>query len=86
VGPAKTLFLMTKCRAFFPIAGTRAAWLPCVRKAEDGSPFCRTHGDAIFGAVLGALANAEPLRKPRAMRKAKSQSETARKKVQEIAS
>jgi hypothetical protein len=26
-----------------------------VRKAETGTAFCRRHGDAIFGAMLGAL-------------------------------
>ena len=51
--------LMKTCQAFYPIAGSRTAWLPCVRKAEKGSHFCRRHGDAIFGAVLGALVYAE---------------------------
>jgi hypothetical protein len=37
------------------------AWIPCVRKAESGSPFCRKHGDAIFGAMLGALVHEEPV-------------------------
>lgn len=44
---------MKKCRAFYPIAGARSVWIPCVRKAEEGSAFCRRHGDAVFGAVLG---------------------------------
>jgi hypothetical protein len=52
---------MSKCQAFFPIAGTREGWLPCARKAEQGSPFCRRHGDAILGAILGLLMSAEPL-------------------------
>lgn len=52
---------MKKCRAYYPIAGTRMAWIPCVRKAEEGSAFCRRHGDAIFGAMLGALVHAEPV-------------------------
>ena len=37
------------------------AWIPCVRKAEEGSAFCRRHGDAFFGAMLGALVYAEPV-------------------------
>ena len=37
------------------------AWIPCVRKAETGSPFCRRHGDAVFGAMLGALVYGEPV-------------------------
>jgi hypothetical protein len=52
---------MKKCRAFYPIAGSRTAWVPCVRKAEKGSRFCRRHGDTIFGVVLGALVYAEPV-------------------------
>lgn len=51
---------MNKCSAFYPIAGSRTAWLPCVRKAQLGSRFCRRHGDAVLGAMLGALAYAEP--------------------------
>jgi hypothetical protein len=46
---------MKKCKALYPIAGSRTAWVPCVRKAERGSEFCRRHGDAIFGAMLGAV-------------------------------
>lgn len=50
---------MKKCRAFYPIAGTRKAWIPCARKAEAGSVFCRKHGEGIFGAMLGALVHSE---------------------------
>ncbi len=46
---------MKKCKAFYPIAGSRTAWIPCVRKAEAESGFCRRHGEAIFGAMLGAI-------------------------------
>ncbi len=46
---------MKKCKAFYPIAGSRTAWIPCVQKAEAGSEYCRQHGDAIFGAMLGAI-------------------------------
>ena len=46
---------MKKCKAFYPIAGSRTAWIPCVRKAEAGTGFCRRHGDAIFGVMLGAI-------------------------------
>lgn len=48
-------FAMTKCIAYTPIAGSRSAWLPCLRSAEAGEKFCRRHGDAITGAVFGAL-------------------------------
>ncbi len=50
---------MNKCWAFYPIAGTREAWIPCVRLAEEGSRYCARHGDAITGALLGALVHAE---------------------------
>jgi len=52
---------MKKCKAFYPIAGSRTAWIPCVRKAERGSGFCRHHGDAIFGAMLGAIVYEKPV-------------------------
>jgi len=31
------------------------AWIPCARKAGEGSAFCKRHADAILGAMLGAL-------------------------------
>ena len=46
---------MKKCKAFYPIAGSRTAWIPCAQKAEAGSGYCRRHGDALFGAMLGAI-------------------------------
>jgi len=49
---------MKKCVAFQPLAGSRTAWVPCARKAEAGSAFCRKHGDAAFGMMLGALVYA----------------------------
>jgi hypothetical protein len=51
---------MKKCEAYYPIAGSRTAWIPCVRKAEPGSRFCRRHDEAITGALLGALVHEEP--------------------------
>jgi hypothetical protein len=52
---------MKKCKAFYPIAGSRTAWIPCVRKAEEGTGFCRRHGDAIFGVMLGAIVYEKPV-------------------------
>jgi hypothetical protein len=52
---------MSKCKAFYPIAGSRTAWIPCLRKAEAESGFCRRHGDAIFGAMLGAIVYEAPV-------------------------
>ncbi len=50
---------MKRCWAYRAIAGSRSAWVPCVRMAEDGSRFCARHARAIEGAVLGALMHAE---------------------------
>jgi len=50
---------MKRCWAYQAIAGSRSAWVPCVRMAEDGSRFCSRHARAIEGAVLGALMHAE---------------------------
>jgi len=44
-----------KCKAYYPIAGSRTAWIPCLRDAEPETGFCRRHGDAIVGAWLGAV-------------------------------
>lgn len=33
--------------------------MPCVRKVETGTRFCRRHEDAVVGAMLGALVQAE---------------------------
>jgi len=52
---------MKKCKAFYPIAGSRTAWIPCVKTAEKGTGFCRRHGDAIFGVMLGAIVYEEPV-------------------------
>jgi len=50
---------MKRCWAYRAIAGSRSAWVPCVRMAEDGSRFCARHARAIEGAVLGALMHAD---------------------------
>lgn len=50
---------MKRCWAYRAIAGSRSAWVPCVRMAEEGSRFCSRHARAIEGAVLGALMHAE---------------------------
>ena len=41
-----------------------------MRKAEEGSAFCRKHGDALLGAMLGLLVHGE---------NAKGQSEVRKK-------
>jgi hypothetical protein len=50
---------MKKCWAYQAIAGSRMAWVPCARMAEEGSRFCPRHARAVEGAVLGALMHAE---------------------------
>ena len=50
---------MKRCWAYQAIAGSRSAWVPCVRLPEEGSRFCTRHARAIEGAVLGALMHAE---------------------------
>ena len=50
---------MKRCWAYQAIAGSRMAWVPCARMAEEGSRFCARHARAIEGAVLGALIHAE---------------------------
>ena len=50
---------MKRCWAYQAIAGSRSAWVPCARMAEEGSRFCTRHARAIEGAVLGALMHAE---------------------------
>jgi len=50
---------MKRWWAYQAIAGSRMAWVPCARMAEEGSPFCARHARAIEGAVLGALMHAE---------------------------
>ena len=43
------------CWAYQPVAGSKTAWVPCVREAAEGSKFCGRHGVAITGAMLGML-------------------------------
>jgi len=33
-----------------------------MRKSQPGSAFCKKHGDAIFGAMLGALTFGPPIK------------------------
>lgn len=48
---------MKMCAAYSPLGGTRQGWAPCARQAEGPSLFCRKHGEAIAGAVLGLCVN-----------------------------
>lgn len=50
---------MSRCWAYQPVAGSKTAWVPCVREAEEGSRFCGRHGAAITGAMLGMLERLE---------------------------
>jgi hypothetical protein len=35
---------------------SRSRWVPCGFAAADGSAFCKKHGDAVIGSVLGLWA------------------------------
>jgi len=48
---------MKKCIAFSAIAGSRAAWIPCVRRAQLGYALCRRHSDVVAGVMLGVCAS-----------------------------
>ena len=50
---------MGKCWAFYPIAGSRSAWIPCKREAEEDGRYCRRHGDAAVGILLGIILHAD---------------------------
>lgn len=48
---------MKKCIAFSAIPGSRAAWIPCVRRAQLGYALCRRHSDVVAGVMLGVCAS-----------------------------
>lgn len=48
---------MKKCIAFSAIPGSRAAWIPCVRRAQPGYALCRRHSDVVAGVMLGVCAS-----------------------------
>jgi len=50
---------MQRCWAYQLIAGSKTAWVPCVREAAEGSNYCGRHGAAITGAMLGMLTRLE---------------------------
>jgi hypothetical protein len=52
---------MKTCRAFSLIAGSRTAWVPCVREAEVREKYCRRHGEAVAGVLLGEVVYGEEL-------------------------
>jgi hypothetical protein len=49
---------MKRCIAYRRSDISRSAWVPCARRAAQGSRFCRSHEDAVDGVVLGLLVNA----------------------------
>jgi hypothetical protein len=48
---------MKKCIAFSAIPGTRAAWIPCARRAQSGYALCRQHSDVVAGVTLGVCVS-----------------------------
>jgi hypothetical protein len=53
---------MAKCSAYIRAGRSPHAWKPCVRRALRGHKYCRIHGDAVLGAVLGLLVKDFPER------------------------
>jgi hypothetical protein len=53
---------MKKCIAYRALACHgrqgffRSRWVPCGLAAADGSDFCKKHGDAVIGGLLGLWA------------------------------
>jgi hypothetical protein len=53
---------MKKCVAYRALACqgrlefSRSRWVPCGFAAADDSDFCKKHGDAVIGGVLGLWA------------------------------
>jgi len=53
---------MKKCIAYRALAChgrrefSRSRWVPCGIAAADGLDFCKKHGDAVIGSVLGLWA------------------------------
>jgi hypothetical protein len=48
---------MKKCIAYERAHPLPNAWCSCRKVAAPGSVFCRRHGDAVDGAVLGMLVH-----------------------------
>jgi hypothetical protein len=53
---------MPRCLAYVRPGNSKHAWVRCVRQAAAGSQFCRSHENAINGAVLGLWVNGFPER------------------------
>ena len=50
---------MKYCKGYQLIAGSRTAWVPCVRAVEGDWEYCKKHGNALLGALLGRLVQPE---------------------------
>jgi len=48
---------MKKCIAYERVHPLPNAWCSCRKPAAPGSVFCKRHGDAVDGAVLGMLVH-----------------------------
>ena len=49
-----------RCIAYVRAAWERNTWVPCIRRRQCGSLFCRRHEDAVNGAVLGLWVHGFP--------------------------
>ena len=53
---------MPRCLSYTRAGTSAEAWARCVRRAAEGSRFCRFHEDAVNGVVLGLWVNGFPKR------------------------
>jgi hypothetical protein len=47
---------MKKCLAYRALGFSRNRWVPCGLAAAHSLDFCKKHGDAVIGGVLGLWA------------------------------
>jgi hypothetical protein len=51
-----------RCIAYVRAGWDPHAWIPCSRRRQCGSLYCRCHEDAVNGAILGLWAHGFPER------------------------
>ncbi len=51
-----------RCIAYVRAGWDPQAWVPCSRRRQCGSLYCRRHEDAVNGAILGLWAHGFPER------------------------
>jgi hypothetical protein len=53
---------MPRCISYIRTGISAEAWTRCTRRAAAGTRFCRSHENALNGAVLGLWVNGFPER------------------------